>query len=228
MNEEQFTELALKTISGEADAGERSRLDAALRQDPALQREFAALRETLFAARQAAPLAAARNPEEIEFPEYRLQELRASVRAAFPSKEPKTRRLPFFRYLLSPWGGLAFALLLVSLVLLSGPLAPKPYVAIGMYAEEATRGENPPEIGNFPGGAVHRFDSDPAFAAWLSTPFAPGEKARIWIDEEHDLIHIRHPATLFSPASEKTETLPATAAARDAELHQLTHAITDR
>jgi len=224
MNEEQFTEIALKVLSGEADAAERARLETALREDKALALEFESLRETFLAARQSSPLLAARHPESVPFPEYRLQELQASVRAAFPQKKAgrKESLLPLFRYLFSPWGGAAFALLAVSFVLLSNTLNPKPYVAIGMYAEEATRGENASPTMDFADATTHRFDSDAAFAAWLASPFSKGEKARIWIDEEKDLLHIR------TPLAEKTEPLPPTPQDRTTRLQALAHEITGR
>jgi len=224
MNEEQFTEIALKVLSGEADVAERARLETALREDKALALEFESLRETFLAARQSSPLLAARHTEAVPFPEYRLQELKASVRSAFPQKKggQKESRLSLFRYLVSPWGGAALALLAVSFVLLSNALSPKPYVAVGMYAEETTRGENASQITDVAGATTHRFDTDAAFAAWLASPFSKGEKARIWIDEEKDLLHIRTPLT------ERAEPLPSTPQDREARLRALAHEITGR
>jgi anti-sigma factor RsiW len=212
MSEEQFAELALKALTGEAEPAERERLDAALRGDAALAEEFAILREAFQATRQAAPLL---SPAEAELPAYRLAELRGSVSAAFPVVRERPGLFAFLRPFLVPSAALACACV-VAMFFLGG----SPRVEIGMYAPDSLRGEKSLRLDKAPHAVVRTFQSDAAFTSWLDTPLPHSVRARIWIDEEHDLIHIVRPSDTASPRQE-SEPLPPSDEQRAKRLSEL-------
>lgn len=228
MHDDAFHHLALKAISGEISSDENAALEHCLKEEPARQAEFEDLRAAFVMAKSTLPLASALEAGPLEPPPHRRQQLRAAVRMHFQKADAADRAKNEFTGLnwLRTWwgrglcgGGLAAVFAVLILVSWSRPSG----IEIGLYAESTTRDGSAAAL-NLPSTAtvrVTRFESDRAFDQWLARPFAKDEKARIWFDEEHDLIHVRLHPTLFHDIREWTYPLPESDVDRRAALDTL-------
>ncbi|PAW79513.1 MAG: hypothetical protein B9S32_02965 [Verrucomicrobia bacterium Tous-C9LFEB] len=227
MHDDEFQHLALKALSGDISPEENAALERGLKEEPARQAELEDLRAALAITRATLPLASALEASPVELPAHRLNQLRSSVRLHFQKEEAKPEaatRFAGWNWLRTAWGqslsGAALAVLCVVLIVASqsGPSG----IEIGLYAESTTRdGVTALTLPESASVRVTRFENDQAFDQWLSRPFDREEKARIWFDDEHDLIHVRLRPTLFRESREWTRPLPAGDADRRAALESL-------
>jgi hypothetical protein len=185
MDADTFTELALRVIAGEASADERAALEREL-ADPYRRADFDQLALTLDAIRTAAPMNAAAQATAPELPAYRVHELRTAVRRHFgPLVAVKhTPLLDALRWLFAG-GGLAGLATLVVLFCFANRT-----VEVGLYKTDLDRGMQHISQQDFPTAKLVTFDKDAEYDSFQSQPLAWYEHAKIWVDNEHDLLHI--------------------------------------
>lgn len=228
MHDDEFHHLALKTLAGEASPEESVALERCLQAEPQRRTELEELRAALAITRTTLPLAAALETKATaEVPPHRVNQLRSAVRLHFQKQESEEKSKmrsasPLVEFFVSWKRVLAGGLVALALVILFS--SPRPQgIEIGFYAEGITR--NGAAALSFPTASsthITRFESDQAFDQWLARPFAPDEKARIWFDEERDLIHIRLRAKWWQrEATEFTRHLPAADADRRVAVESL-------
>jgi hypothetical protein len=190
MDTDAFTDLAFRVIAREATDEDRRALDAELAAQPERREEFAALRVTHDVLRTTAPMAEAERAAGPELPAYRLNELRTAVRQHFGpalNRGGKKKSLPFLvlRWLFT---GTAAAVVGVAVVLICFANSA---IEIGLYRTDLARGDNggltPASV---PAARIVTFDADAPFDQWQSRPLAWYQHAKIWVDNEHDLLHI--------------------------------------
>jgi hypothetical protein len=184
MDEITFEQLAAKVAGGQASAAEESELAvlcAASSQRAILWKE---IQEAFQAGRTAAALTTDHSGPEL--PEYRKAGLRSTVRREFRDGPYPERRFS----LAWLWqGSLAAALLVVLAVFL---IPTRSVVEVGVYAEDSTRGTSKGlELTASDTLKVRQFKADAELEAWLSRPFTPNEKARLWMDDAAGLIRIK-------------------------------------
>jgi hypothetical protein len=190
MDAETFTELALRVIAGEASADERATLERELSADPARRAEFDQLALALNALRTAAPMNEAALATAPELPAHRVHELRGAVRRHFGplTAVRHTPLLDALRWLFAG-GGLAGLATLIVLFCFANRT-----VEVGCYADDSAlmRNGDHPFItqADAPNVKLLTFDRDAEFDAWQSQPLAWYEHAKIWVDNEHDQLHI--------------------------------------
>ncbi len=187
MDAESFTDLALRVISREATEDERRTLEAELSAHSAQQAEFEQLKITHDLLRTTAPMSEAIHAQDPALPAWRVNELRTAVRQHVgPSKSESTSRFfPSLRWIFS--GGVVAVLALV-VVFIS--LADRS-VEVGLYQTDLVRGDSaalsPRDI---PTARLVTFDQDAPFDEWQTQPLAWFEHAKVWVDNEHDLLHV--------------------------------------
>jgi hypothetical protein len=197
MDPESFTTLALSVIAGEATAEERQALEAELsREDGSAQRrqEFAELQRLHGLLRTVAPMAEATKAVEPELPAYRVNDLRTAVRQHFgpAANRGKEAGSTFtwgyaFRWLTA---GTGFAIVWVAVVLFAFG---NRTIEVGLYGSDLARdGNTALSQQDLPAAKLVTFDQDATFDAWQNRPLGWSEHARIWVDNEHDLLHILH------------------------------------
>ena len=192
MDPETFTDLAMRVIAGEATDDERRTLKAETSSVPARREEFEHLKLTHEILRTTAPMAQATQALTPGLPAYRVNELRTAVRqhfgpAADRTPEPVGSRVWTF-ILRWVFGGSAVAALGFAVVIFCFA---NHTVEIGLYGSDLARGgDQGLSAADVPSARVVTFDQDAPFDQWQSAPLAWNERAKIWIDNEHDLIHI--------------------------------------
>jgi len=187
MDAETFTELALRVIAGEATVEDRAALERELSAEPARRAGFDQLALTLNALRSAAPLNEAALASAPELPAYRVHELRTQVRRHFgPLKAVRhTPLLDALRWIFAG-GGLAGLATLIVLLCFANRT-----IEVGSYANDLVRsGEHPLTQADLPAAKLLSFEQDAGFDAWQNQPLAWYEHAKIWVDNEHDQLHI--------------------------------------
>ena len=192
MDPESFTDLALRVISREATDDECRALEAELLSAPAHREEFERLKLTHEMLRVTAPLAQAARAATPELPAYRVNELRTAVRQHFgPAADRKKSRaafgdwVPAMRWLFAGSGvaALGFALAVLCFANRS--------VEVGLYQTDSVRGgDQALSAEDVPSARLVTFDADAQFDQWQNQPLAWYEHAKIWVDNEHDLLHI--------------------------------------
>ena len=191
MDTDTFTDLALRVLAREATEEERRTLDAAMASDPRHREEFEQLKTTHDLLRVVAPMTDAVLAKQPELPTYRLNELRTAVRQHFgpaanrDSAENKYGLLiPALRWLLG--GGVMTALAVVVVLMSFSDRS----VEVGLYRTDLVRGGeaslSPTDV---PTAHVVTFDQDAPFDQWKKA-LAWNQHAKIWIDNENDLLHI--------------------------------------
>jgi hypothetical protein len=186
MDADSFTELALRVIAGEASADERATLEREL-ADPSRRAEFDQLALTLDAMRTAAPMTEAAQATGPELPAYRVHELRSAVRRHFGplTAVRHTPLLDALRWVFAG-GGLTGLATLVVLFCFANRT-----IEVGGYADSVQRGGmHSLTQADLPAAKFVTFERDAEFDAWQSKPLAWYEHAKIWVDNEHDLLHI--------------------------------------
>jgi hypothetical protein len=218
MDAETFTELALRVIAGEATADERATLERELAGDPARRAEF----EQLDALRTAAPVTEAARATSPGLPAHRVNELRTAVRQHFgpvaARRKPPTPVLDAFRWLFAGGGLVGLAAIIVLLCFSNRT------IEVGLYGTDLTRnGDQGLSAQDVPAAKLVTFDQDAPFDAWQSQPLAWYEHAKIWVDNEHDQLHI---VRRIGHGHVVSETQPL-AASNDAQRAQIRQAVQD-
>ena len=186
MDADTFSELALRVIAGEATADERTTLERELAV-PSRRAEFDQLALTFDALRTAAPVNEAALATAPELPEHRVHELRSAVRRHFGplTAVRHTPLLDALRWVFAG-GGLTGLAVLVVLFCLANRT-----IEVGSYADDLVRsGEHPLTQADLPAAKLLSFEHDAEFDSWQNQPLAWYEHAKIWVDNEHDQLHI--------------------------------------
>ena len=190
MDAQTFTDLALRVIAREATADERRAVEAEMASTPARREEFEQIKLTHQLLRTTAPLTEADRAAEPELPAWRVNELRTAVRQHFgPVANTKEAGSTVWAHVLR-WvfggGGLAalgFAIVMICFA--------NRTVEVGLYSSDLVRGGGQSlSAQDVPSARVMWFDQDASFDQWQNQPLAWNEHAKIWIDNEHDLLHI--------------------------------------
>ena len=226
MDAESFTQLVLRVLAGEATVNERRALEAELSTAPARRDEFEQLRITHDLFRVAAPMTEASHATEPALPAYRVNELRTAVRQHFGRakesyREPEPFRMlfPALRWLLT--GG-AVTVLGVVIVLMSFS---DRSVEVGLYMVDRVRGgDQGLTAENVPSAHLVTFDYDAAFDQWQKQPLAWNQHAKVWVDNEHDLLHIVH-RDAQGKSVEETQPLAPTDQAQREQIKQVVESL---
>ncbi len=192
MDADSFNDLALRVIAGEATDTERQALEAELSAHPERRDEFDQVKITHEVLRTTAPMTEAARATEPELPAYRLNELRTAVRQHFGPAAQRSGMgkassawLQAFRWIFAGGGLTALTLLLVFLNLSNRT------VEVGIYRTDLMRnGDASLSAQDVPSAKLMTFDQDTPFDQWQSQPLAWYERAKIWVDNEHDLLHV--------------------------------------
>jgi len=192
MDAESFTNLALRVISGEATDADRRALEAECASAPAHRDEFEQLKLTHDALRATAPMSEAARATTPELPAHRVNELRTAVRQHFGPAASRTKNtvpfadwLPAFRWIFagSGAGAIAFAVVIFCFA--------NRTIEVGLYGTDLARGgDQALTADDISSAQLITFNQDASFDQWQSRPLAWSEHAKIWIDNEHDLLHI--------------------------------------
>jgi hypothetical protein len=189
MDPEFFADLALRVIAGDASADERAALERELTANPDRRGEFEQLALVLRTLRDVAPLAEAARATEPVLPAYRVNELRTAVRQHFgpaaARPRPLRRVLNGLRWFVAAGGLTATAALVVFLCLANRT------IEVGLYKSDVERGlAQPLAAQDVPAAKLLTFEQDAPFDAFQSAPLAWYEHAKVWVDNEHDQLHI--------------------------------------
>jgi len=191
MDPESFADLSLRVLAREATAEERRALETELAAQPARREEFERLRLAHSLLRTVAPMTEAARASAPELPSYRLNELRTAVRQHFGPAANRRKTAagawnPFLRWIFAGGGLMALATIVIFAGLFNRS------VEVGLYGTDTVRSEGGAALSaaDMPGGNLVTFDQDAPFDQWQSQPLAWYEHAKIWVDNEHDLLHI--------------------------------------
>jgi hypothetical protein len=191
MDTDTFTGLALRVLAREATEEERRALDAEMSSHPEYREKFGQLGGAHDLLRAVAPMTGAALAKEPELPVYRLNELRTAVRQHFG---PAARRAgaekkpgwltPALRWILGS-GVVTTLAVVVVLISLSDQS-----VEVGLYRSDQMRGgETSVAPADVPMARIVTFDQDAPFDQWKKE-LGWNQHAKIWIDNEKDLLHI--------------------------------------
>jgi hypothetical protein len=194
MDAASFTELAIRVISREATADERRALEAELSSIPARREEFELLKLTHEILRATTPAVQAVRAITPGLPTYRVNELRTAVRQHFGPAAARTKKptafggwIPALRWLFAGSGTAAIGFAVVVLCFANRS------VEIGLYGTDLARGgDQSLTASDVPTARLVTFDQDAPLDAWQSQPLAWNEHAKIWVDNEHDLLYVTH------------------------------------
>ena len=190
MDAESFNTLALRVIAGEASADDRHALEAELSAEPARREEFQQMQVIHDVLRTTAPMFEAGQATTPELPAYRVNELRTAVRqhfgpAAERLKKPAPAWVPALRWLFAGTGFAAFGVAVVLMCFANRT------IEVGLYGSDLARsGDRALMTQDVPQAHLVTFEQDAPFDAWQNRPLAWNERGKIWIDNEHDLLHI--------------------------------------
>jgi hypothetical protein len=191
MNADSFPDLALRVLAREATEEERRALETAITSDGGRRKEFEQLKAAHDLLLAVAPMTAAIAAREPELPAHRLNELRTAVRQHFgpastrkPAQSKYSLPTSALRWLLG--GSVTTALAIV--VILMGYSDRS--IEVGLYRTDMLRGgEMPLSPADVPAARVVTFDQDAPFDQWKKD-LAWNQHAKIWVDNENDLLHI--------------------------------------
>ncbi|MDX2225672.1 MAG: hypothetical protein SFY92_01020 [Verrucomicrobiae bacterium] len=215
MNQELFEQCTLKMLAGEATPEEILQVETACRQDPLREREFQELREAYLITRDVLPLVSAQFEEVPELPEYRVGPLQAAVRRQFaPGKGPRRE---------GAWGwawplGLAGAAC-VLLAFLYGP-GQTELIELAVIREGTVRSAETELSAKELKVMVREFEDEKQFEAWVQKPLTTGSRARIWFDEETEVIRVERRGD-GGRMVQKTYRLPSSNVERQKVLRQI-------
>jgi hypothetical protein len=192
MDTESFTALALRVISREATDDERRALETEMASLPARREEFEQLKLTHEILRATAPMVQAAQAITPGLPAHRVNELRTAVRQHFgPATNRKKSPAPFgewipaLRWLFAGSGLAALGFAVVVFCFANRT------VEVGLYGADLVRGgDQSLTAQDVPSARLLTFDQDAPFDQWQNRPLAWNEHAKIWVDNEHDLLHI--------------------------------------
>jgi hypothetical protein len=192
MEAESFKALALRVISREASDDERRSLETEVASAPARREEFEQLKLTHAILRATAPMAQATQAITPGVPAHRIGELRTAVRQHFgpaanreKNPAPFANWIPALRWLFAGSGVTAIGFAVVIFCFANRT------VEIGLYGTDLARdGDKALSATDVPSAHLVTFDQDAPFDQWQSQPLAWNEHAKIWVDNERDLLHI--------------------------------------
>jgi len=189
MDVESFNDLALRVIAGEATVTERQALETEISAHPERRDEFEQMKITHDVLRTTAPMTEAARATGPELPAYRVGELRTVVRQHFGPATARQKSsgglVNVLRWILAGGGATALTVLVVVLNL-SGRT-----IEVGMYKSDTVRnGEVALTPQDIPSAKVITFEQDASFDQWQNQSLAWYEKAKIWVDNEHDVLNI--------------------------------------
>jgi hypothetical protein len=192
MDAESFTTLALRVLSREATDHERRALDVELAATPAHCVEFEQLKLTHEILRTTAPLTDAVQATSPELPAHRVGELRTAVRQHFGPAANRKAKAPgstVWAHLLRwVFGGGGLAALGYAIIMFSFA---NRTIEVGLYGSDLARGGGESLTAqDVPAAHLLTFDQDAPFDQWQNQPLAWNERAKIWVDNERDLLHI--------------------------------------
>jgi hypothetical protein len=189
MDANSFIELAQRVLAGETTAVERQTFEAELSEHPERRQEFDQMKITHDILRTVAPLTAATQATAPELPAYRVNQLRTAVRQHFgaPVRKPNVSYRNIFRWIFMGSGATAVAALVLIFSLANRT------IEVGLYQsdEAGVRGGGAPlSAQDVPAARIVTFDQDASFDQWQNQPLGWNQRAKIWVDNEHDLLHI--------------------------------------
>jgi hypothetical protein len=192
MDTESFTDLAMRVLSREATDDERRALDAEMADVPARREEFEQLKIAHDILRTTAPMTQAAQAMTPGLPAHRVNELRTAVRQHFGPAAAREKAaatpsvlVPILRWIFAGGGvgALAFAVVIFCFA--------NRTIEVGLYGTALTRGgDRPLSAADLPGAQLVTFDQDASFDQWQNRPLAWNEHAKVWVDDEHDLLYI--------------------------------------
>jgi hypothetical protein len=216
MEADSFNDLALRVLAGEATDNERRALEAELSAHPERREEFGQLKRTHDLLRATAPLTGAVTAKEPELPAHRLNELRTAVRQHFGPATQRTKAasasgwISALRWIFAGGGATALATIAVLLIFSNRS------IEVGLYGTYLMRGGDaglsPADV---PDARLLTFDQDAPFDQWQSRPLAWYEHAKVWVDNEHDLLHVVHRVKHGHIVIQSLPLAPTTAGQRD-------------
>jgi hypothetical protein len=194
MDADSFNDLALRVIAGEATDDDRRALEAACELEPSRREEFEQLQLTYALLRTTAPMTEAARATTPELPAHRVNELRTAVRQHFgpaanrpASTAPFADWIPAMRWLFGGCGAGAIAFAVVIFCFANRT------IEVGLYGTDLARGgDQALTAADVSSAELITFDQDAPFDEWQNQPLQWNERAKIWIDNEHDLLHIVH------------------------------------
>lgn len=189
MDNETFHELALRVIAGEATDHDRQTLEVELSAHPELRADFDQLKVTHDVLRTTVPIIDSLQAQGPELPAYRVNELRTAVRRHFgPAAARKASSFGFanaLRWIVSGGGVAALAVFIVLLNFSNHT------IEIGVYSSDQMRSSDSTQVPrDLPSTRIMAFDQDASFDQWQNQPLAWYERAKVWVDNEHDLLHV--------------------------------------
>jgi hypothetical protein len=192
MDAESFTNLTLRVISREATIDECHTLEAEMASAPARREEFEQLKLTHEILRTTMPMTEAMRTTSPELPAYRVNELRTAVRQHFgpAANRPEVQvgSTVWAHVLRWVFGGGSLAALGFAVAIFCFA---NRTIQVGLYSSDQVRGSDtalsPKDV---PSAQVVTFESDAPFDQWQNQPLAWNEHAKIWVDNERDLLHI--------------------------------------
>jgi hypothetical protein len=216
MEADSFNDLALRVLAGEATDHERRALEAEISAHPERRDEFGQLKRTHDLLRAAAPLTGAVTAKEPELPAHRLNQLRTAVRQHFGPAAQRTKAaassgwISALRWIFAGGGATALATVMVLLFFSNRS------IEVGLYGTDLMRGGDaglsPADV---PDARLLTFDQDAPFDQWQSQPLAWYENAKVWVDNEHDLLHVVHRVKHGHVVIQSLPLAPTTAGQRD-------------
>jgi hypothetical protein len=192
MDAETFTDLAMRVISREATDDERRTLETELSSAPTRRVEFEQLKLTHEILRATAPMAQATQAITPGLPAYRVGELRTAVRQHFGPAANREKKEAKSGLLISILRGIfaGTGTAVIGTVVIMFFFANR-NVEVGLYGPSLDRGvDQSLSAADIPTAKIVMFDQDAPFDQWQSAPLAWNEHAKIWVDNEHDLLHI--------------------------------------
>jgi len=217
MDADSFTALALRVIAGEAAADERRALEAELSSAPSRREEFEQLKLTHEILRVTAPMAEAARATTPELPAHRVNELRTAVRQHFgpaasrsKSTAPFGEWIPALRWLFAGSGVAVLGFAVVIFCFASRT------IEVGLYTVDLARnGDKSITAADVPSARLVQFDYDAPFDQWQNQPLAWNERAKIWVDNEHDLLYIVRRVSLGHVVTETRPLAPTNEGQRE-------------
>jgi hypothetical protein len=213
MDSEIFTALALRTLAGDADEHDRRALEVVLSSNPDMREEFEKLKVMHDILRATAPLTEADRATTPELPAHRVGELRAAVRQHFGPEKKEVGSTIWAHVLRWVFGGGGLAAATFAVVMFC--FANKT-IEVGLYKTDLARGgDQGLNAQDLPLAKLIAFDQDAPFDAWQGKPLAWNERAKIWVDNEHDLLYFTHRVRHGQVLTETQPLAPTDAAQRE-------------
>jgi hypothetical protein len=191
MDAETFQDLALKVLAGDATNEERRTLETECAANAAHRDEFEQLKVTHDVLRLTAPMTEATRATTPELPGHRRNELRTAVRQHFgPAAARQKREVPFGNWIPAlRWFFAGSGVAAIGFAVVIACFANRT-IEVGLYGSDTVRGEQGLSATDVPAANIITFDQDATFDAWQNTPLAWNERAKIWVDNDKDLLHI--------------------------------------